>query len=165
VIDAPPGLAELVIANARRYATGVSLEVDGPNDGPDVREWLLRRGIDRPAPWCAAGACAWIEDAARAMGYVLQLHRSAGALRLLALNPELVIAIPEVGCIEVEDHGHGFGHVKIVTGLVLVDGVISSATAIAGNTSADGVSRNGDRVAERETPYPNPRLVGYVRVA
>jgi hypothetical protein len=155
-------LAALTIANARRFATGHSLETDGPNDGPFIREWLAERGIHQPAAWCAAFACAMVHEAARTLSTVLQLRYSAGSLRLLHLNPELVIQQPEPGCLEIEDHGHGLGHVRIVTDVHLLP---VSYDAIAGNTSADGHSRNGDRVAERVVLLPNPLLAGYLRVA
>lgn len=165
MIDANPNLAVQVIANARRYATGKSLEVDGPNDGPEIREWLSRRGIYKPAAWCAAAGCAWIQDAAKLLKLSLHIRYSAGSLRFLDLNRDLIIPVPEIGCAEIEDHGNGLGHFKIVTGIILTDGKIVSTTDIAGNTSADGISRNGDRVAERQQQYPNPRLAGYVRIA
>jgi len=155
-------LARLTIANARRWATGHSLETDGPNDGPEIREWLARRGIMRPAEWCAASACAWIEDAARALNIVLKLRRSAGSLRLLELNPDLIVEAPQPGDIMIEDHGKGKGHVRIVTDVHLLP---VSFDAISGNTSADGHSRNGDRVAERVVMLPVAQLAGYLRIA
>jgi len=165
MIPAPPGLAELVIANARRYATGKSLETDGPNDGPEIREWLAERGITTPASWCAAMACAQIHEAARSMGLVLAMRYSAGALRLLALNPELVIDEPETGCLVVWDHGGGLGHVGIVTGVTRVGGELASIEVISGNTNLEG-SREGSAVVERGFSFPQARkLAGYVRVA
>jgi hypothetical protein len=153
--------AALTIANARRWATGVSLEVDGPNDGPEIREWLLRRGIHQPAPWCAAFACAMIQDACHALGIVPELHYSAGALRLLALNEALRTWEPGAGDLVVWDHGGGKGHVGIVTEVATMP---VSFDAISGNTSADGHSRNGDRVSERVVVLPVAQLAGYLRV-
>lgn len=161
----PTGLAELTITNARRYATGKSLEIDGANDGPDVREWLLLRGIDRPAPWCASFACAMMEDAAHELKLPLHLRRSAGALRLLDLNPDLVLTEPETGCLVIWDEGGGKGHVGIVTGVTRVGGELASIEVIAGNTNLEG-SREGNAVVERGFPFPQARrLAGYVRVA
>lgn len=165
MIDQPPGLAEATIANARRHATGKSLETDGPNDGPDVREWLRRRGIAQPASWCAAFACAMVEDAARAAGLTLSVRYSAGALRLLDLNPELALTEPETGALVIWDHGHGLGHVGIVTGVTRVGGELASIQVIAGNTNLEG-GREGNAVVERGFPFPQARrLAGYVRVA
>lgn len=161
----PPGLAERVVSNARRYATGKSLETDGQNDGPDIREWLGERGITEPAPWCAAFACAQIHEAARSLGIVLELRYSAGALRLCDLNPELHIDAPEIGCLVVWDHGGGKGHVGIVTGVTEVGGELASIEVIAGNTNLEG-SREGNAVVERGFPFPQARrLAGYIRVA
>ncbi len=165
MIDAPPGLAELVIANARRYATGKSLETDGPNDGPLIRPWLRRWGVARPAPWCSCFACCQVFEAAQSLGVTLHLKGSAGGLRLLDLNPDLILGDPEPGCLVVFDHGKGLSHVLICASVVRVDGVVAGADMISGNTSADGISRNGDRVAERPYALPDERIAGYVRVA
>lgn len=165
MIPQPPGLAELTIANARRYATGKSLETDGTNDGPEIRDWLSRRGIHHPASYCAAGACAWIEDAARALAITLHMRMSAGALRLLDLNPDLVITEPEVGCLVIFDHGHGLGHVGVDTGVTRVGGELASIQMISANTNAEG-SRDADQCIERGFPFPQARrLAGYLRVA
>jgi hypothetical protein len=165
VIGPVPGLAELTIANARRYAIGKSLETDGPNDGPMIREWLAERGIMQPALWCAAFASAQIHDAARAMGIVTHLRYSAGALRLLELNHDLVIAEPEMGGLVVWDHGGGKGHVGIITGVTRVGAELASIEVIAGNTNLEG-AREGNAVVERGFPFPQARkLAGYLRVA
>lgn len=165
MIPARPGLAEAMIANARRYATGKSLETDGPNDGTEIREWLRRRGIATPASWCAAFACAMIEDAAHALGLMLSMRYSAGALRLLDLNPDLALTEPEAGAVVVWDHGHGLGHVGIVTSVTRVGGELASIEAISGNTGLGG-GREGNAVAERGFPFPQARrLAGYIRVA
>jgi hypothetical protein len=165
VILQPAGLAEYTITAARRFATGQSLETLGNNDGPEIREWLGRRGIHTPASWCAAFACAMIEDAATALKDTLQMRRSAGALRLLELNHDLVLTAPETGCLVVWDHGGGLGHVGIVTGVTLVGGELASIDVISGNTNAEG-SRDANQVCERGFPYPQARrLAGYVRVA
>jgi hypothetical protein len=165
VIAQPPGLAELTIANARRYATGKSLETDGPNDGPEIRDWLLERGIGYPAAWCAAFACYQIHEAARALKLTLAMHYSAGALRLLALNHDLVLTEPETGCLVAWDHGGGLGHVGIVTGVTRVGGELASIEVLSGNTNLEG-SREGNAAVERGFPFPQARrLAGYVRVA
>jgi hypothetical protein len=156
-------LAILAIANARRWATGVSLETLGPNDGPEIRQWLLRRGLHQPAPWCAAFACAMVQDAAHALGIVPELHYSAGALRLLALNDSLAIQQPEPGCLVVWDHGGGKGHVGIVTTVAAVAGEVAAIRAIAGNTNLEG-SREGNAVVERGFDAPVERLAGYIRI-
>lgn len=157
-------MTELVIAKARSYATGKSLETDGPNDGPEIREWLLRRGIHSPAAWCAAFVCAMAEDAARELGVTLQLRRSAGALRLIDLNPDLKLDMPEVGCLVAWDHGGGLGHIGIVTGLTLVNGELAAMSAVSGNTNTTG-SRDANQVCERLFNYPQAHpIYGYIRI-
>jgi hypothetical protein len=51
--------------------------------------------------------------------------------------------------------------VRIVTDVSLLP---VSLDAISGNTSADGHSSNGDRVAERVVLLPVAQLAGYLRV-
>lgn len=166
MLTQPPDLAELTIANARKWATGKSLETDGVNDGPMIREWLVRRGIHQPAPWCAAFACAMIQDATLAAQMpALKMHYSAGALRLLDLNPDLVLTEPETGCLVVWDEGGGKGHVGIVTGVTRVGGELASIEVLSGNTNLEG-SREGNAVVERGFGFPQARrLAGYIRVA
>lgn len=165
MIPQPPGLAEMTITAARRWCTGKSLETDGPNDGPEIRQWLNRRGWAKPDAWCAAFACAMAEDAANALKDTLQMRRSAGALRLLELNLDLVLSEPETGCLVVWDHGDGKGHVGIVTGVTTVGGELASIQVISGNTNLEG-SREGNAVVERGFPFPQARrLAGYIRVA
>jgi len=94
------------------------------------------------------------------------LKASASALHLLSENQHLVVPFEEVqpGDVLIEDHGGGLGHVSIVTDVVRVDGKVAGLSTIAGNTSADGHSRNGDRVAEHPHDLPDPRIAGVLRV-
>lgn len=86
--------------------------------------------------------------------------RSASALKLLSRNPDRVISDPEVGALVVWDHGHGKGHVAIITA---VDG--NTFSAIAGNTSEDGKSRDGVMVAEHSGfSSSDPQIAGFLRV-
>jgi hypothetical protein len=164
VIDIVPGLAEAIIAKARRYR-GRMVETDGPNDGPEIREWLSARGIHVPAAWCAAFACAQAREAAADLQVTLAFRGSAGALRLLDLNPDLVVAEPEPGALVIWDHGHGKGHAGIVTGVTRVDRALAEIDVIAGNTNADG-SRDANMVWERSFPQPDGarKIAGYIRI-
>jgi hypothetical protein len=157
-------LAEYTVTAARRFSTGKSLETDGHNNGPEIRDWLSDVGIHAPAPWCAAFACAMIREAAAALHLPPPIYYSASALRLLALNESLVTDQPEPGHLIVFDHGGGLGHVGIVTGVTSVGGNVASVQAIAGNTTLAG-SREGNAVVERGFDLPDPRLAGYVRVS
>jgi len=158
-------LSDLTIVNARRYATGESLETDGPNDGPEIRDWLAAVGIHHPAAWCAAFACAMIREAAATLQQTMTMRYSAGALRLLDLNPHLKLADPEPGAVVIWDHGHGLGHVGIITEVTPGVGHPISLRAISGNTNADG-SRDADRVWERDFQFPQVHpIAGYLRIA
>jgi hypothetical protein len=68
--------------------------------------------------------------------------QSADALRLLAIKNGWVVTVPSVNDIVLSLRPDGTAHhAAIVTN-------VSPLNAIAGNTSADGTSSNGDRVAE-----------------
>ena len=106
-----------------------------------------------------------IQDAAKALSLTMQIRYSAGALRLLDLNPDLVLPAPETGCIVVWDHGGGEGHIGVVTGVTIVGGELASILVIGGNTNLEG-SREGNAVVERGFSFPQERrIAGYVRVA
>lgn len=163
-------LALATIAIARRYIGRQEGAI--PNRGPLVDEWLAFVGIhpapgEAGSPWCSAFAC-WIAlQAAKQVGVGLTFRKSAGALRLLSLNADLVIAEPEPGALAIWDHGGGKGHVGIVTGTIVEsqDGAetLASVIAIAGNTNAAG-SRDADSVFERGFAMPDARIAGYVRL-
>lgn len=147
--------AEELIAHCRRF---LFVREIAPNSSPEIDRWLARFGLAPGASWCAVYACSMVLD----LDPLTKLKTSAGALALLAKNAPIVVHDPQPGDIMVWDHGHGLGHVAVVTGVVRVGGVVASVTAIAGNTSADGVSRNGDRVAEHEVSLDH--VAGYLRV-
>jgi hypothetical protein len=140
------------------------------NRGPDVDAWLAFCGI-RPEPteagkaWCACFASWCVARAAAEIGVTPLFRRSAGALRLLEVNQELRVAGPDPGCLVVWQHEGGKGHVGIITGVTRVGGELASIDVIAGNTSADGASRDADSVAERGFPFPQARTVaGYLEI-
>lgn len=146
---------EDLIAHARSFEF---VRETAPNSSPEIDRWLARLGLPPGNSWCAAYACCMVLD----LDPHTQLKASAGALALLAKNQPLRVQTPQPGDIVVWDHGHGLGHVAIVTSVVRVGGAVGGLTAIAGNTSADGASRNGDRVAEHEVSLQN--VAGYLRV-
>jgi hypothetical protein len=127
-----------------------------PNSSPLINRWLASVGQPPGEPWCAAFACACVYDTDPTIGFL----RSASALKLLARNPDRVISDPEVGALVIWDHGHGKGHVAIITA---IDG--QTFSAIAGNTSEDGKSREGIMVAEHDGFQVNdPTIAGFLRV-
>ena len=144
-----------LIATARKY---LYVRETAPNSGPHIDEWLAAVGCKSGDSWCAAYACAMVRET----NPRFKFHPSASALHLLANNPNLITFDPRPGDLVVYDHGHGVGHVAILTATTTVDGRLAYATTIAGNTSADGKSRNGDRVAEHDADLE--RVAGVIRV-
>jgi cell wall-associated NlpC family hydrolase len=90
------------------------------------------------------------------------LRKSASAMHLLEYNQHLLTLDPKPGDLVIWDHGKGLGHVGILTGTTHINGTLTSIDVIAGNTSEDGKSRNGDRVAEH--PCTLELIAGYLRV-
>ncbi len=91
----------------------------------------------------------------------------AGA-NMAFMHAALVVTDPQPGDVIIWNHtvdpAKPQGHVAILTEVVKVDGAVAALAGIAGNTSADGASRNGDRVAEHPVSYPDPRIAGYLRI-
>lgn len=149
--------AEALIRTARSYVGHREVK---PNSSPLIDHWLAGVALEPGQPWCAAFVCACIYETEPRIGFL----RSGSALKLVARNPDRVISDPEPGCLVVEDHGHGLGHVSICTGLIKIDGRVTCLTCIAGNTSEDGKSRQGVMVAEHPHDWPDVRVVAFLRV-
>lgn len=148
-----------------------AFESAGPNTdgGGFVDQCQAEMGLTPGHSWCACAVCKWVRDTSREAGVtVSKFKRSASALRMLELNAALVVTDPQPGDIVIWDHtvdpAKPQGHVAILTDVVKVNGAVAGLAAIAGNTSADGTSRNGDRCAEHPVAYPDRRIVGYVRI-
>jgi len=160
-------MTPLALAAIRIARSHLGPQETSPNDGPLVREWLADVGMERPMPWCAAFATWCVRQAAREVGARLHFRGSAGALRLLDLNQSMMVLEPDGESLEmvIWDHGGGKGHVGIITGVTRVGGMLAGLQVIAGNTSADGLSRDADSVAERGFPFPSARqIAGYLRI-
>lgn len=150
--------AEELIAHARSF---LYVRETAPNEGPEVDGWLHRLGLPPGKSWCAAFASCMVRDVDPGNA----LKQSASSLHLLSNNPGLKIeSLDDLqpGDIVVWDHGEGTGHTAIATQTTKVTGKLMYFSAIAGNTSADGKSANGDRVAEHDVPLD--RFAGALRV-
>lgn len=153
-----------IAARARRWDR-MMMETVGRNSGPEIDHWLA--GVHQPpgTEWCAAFACAQAFEAAAAIGLVLTLRPSAGALRLLALNRDLVVKVPEPGDFVIENHGEGKGHVIICTAATVVGGALAAYRGISGNTNAQG-SRTAEFVWEKDYDVPGLHpIAGFLRIA
>ena len=93
--------------------------------------------------WCAWFVTMVLDLAYQGNAPILRMG-SVQAIRDLCQQKGWTTDTPSVGdlyfYVDANDHGH---HVGIVTNL-------SPLTGISGNTSADGLSDNGDRVAEHQ---------------
>lgn len=145
--------AEALIRSARSY---LGQRESKPNSSPMIDHWLAMVGQPPGEPWCAAFVCACVLETEPTIGFL----KSASALKLISRNPDRRISDPELGALVVWDHGKGKGHVAIITGMLPPDGF----TAIAGNTSEDGKSREGVMVAEHAFSRKDPQIAGYIRV-
>lgn len=146
--------ADALIRTARSY---LGQRESRPNSSPMIDHWLAGVGQAPGEPWCAAFACACVFETAPEIGFL----KSASALRLVARNPDRRISDPEAGALVVWDHGHGKGHVGIITAW---EPATATFSAIAGNTSSDGRSREGVMVAEHAFSAKDPTIAAYLRV-
>ncbi len=147
-----------LIAHARKF---LYVREVTPNTGPEINGWLQRVGQPPGKSWCAAFAYCMVKDVEPSN----PLKPSASALHLLEYNKHAQIAsIDDLqpGDIVIYDHGKGEGHAAIATNVTKVGGKLAAFDTIAGNTSADGKSRNGDRVAEHDAELE--RFAGALRV-
>jgi hypothetical protein len=125
-----------------------------PNKGAWV-EAFQRIGNGKPGDsWCCFIATAVLEICFQGKSPIPRLGACQDVYNLAKKNGWLV-ATPQKDDIYLfvnsDDHAH---HIGFITD--------NSNSGIAGNTSADGTSSNGDRVAEH-TISTNPKTVKYVR--
>ncbi len=138
-------------------------ETDGPNDGPEIREWLRRVGLSAPAEWCAATVYSAAFESARTLGVVCPAPRTAGALNIFRLADHVCrVDVPRRGDVLVLDHGKGRGHAGVITE-GYVEGV--GLRWASGNTNAAG-SRTGDSLLIKSgdpAKVHHGDLAGYLR--
>jgi CHAP domain len=155
-----------LVATARKYLYVRETNGNNSDNGHFIDASLAALGLPPGNSWCAAAICAWVKETQQTTGAKFKFRRSARAMGLWELNTDLRVAVADIqpGDILCWDHGSGLGHVAICTAAVKVNGDLASLDAVAGNTSADGHSRNGDRCAEHAVTYPDPKLVGGLRI-
>jgi hypothetical protein len=144
----------------------------GQNDGPWVRPLLAHVSLKPPAPYCAAAVSCIIYDAGMRVPVLPKFKRSAGALRLLGLNPGLVIdraAAVELmrdgrPVVFVLDMGGGKGHAGFGVGLAENDQFVT----LEGNTGPGPDVPARDREGQgfyRRTDRKLASVKGWLRVA
>lgn len=98
---------------------------------------------------CFQGQSPFTRDTATnaSVQTTLDFARAKGWITTSPVPGDLVVSV------NTEGHGH---HIGMVT-------LVSPLTSIAGNTSEDGVSSNGDRVAEHTISAANKVFIHYPR--
>lgn len=147
-------IGDNVVAVARRF--NFVRETQGPNKGLWVTFIQRFTGNEPGDSWCMSFGCLVLNIA-----YGYDPFRKSGACQDIydqARVKGLVVPQPEIGCLYfyVNEHNHAH-HVGFITDPVKLVG-------IAGNTSPDGRSSNGDGVYEHwigtavyaRLPQPKP---------
>ncbi len=127
-------------------------ETEGPNKGYWVAFFLHFTGNEEGDSWCASfvSVCDWIATKGKMR---VKKTASTGEMLAIARSRDQVVTTPQVDDLVFSVHPDGTPHhVAIVTGT-------TPLTAIAGNTSEDGTSSNGDRVAEHVISTTNKVFV------
>lgn len=138
-------MPDSVILTATAIEVAISqlhVKETGHNSGPEVDEYLRRVGLDPGYPWCAAFLYYCFDEAAKRLGMVNPVPKTASTQALWRhAEPIGRDSNPGAGYVYILQHGSSSGHVGIVESYA--DGVI---TEISGNTNEAG-SREGDCVA------------------
>ncbi len=166
--EAPTMLTKEVIAFATTQI-GVLEQPLGSNKGPEVNKYLAAVGLDPGNFWCVAFTFFCYQQAASIVGIPNPHVKTAGVLdhwnkaknlpgaRRITTND--AIANPELitlGSLFIIDHGGGFGHSGIVTGIS--GGLLET---IEGNTNSGG-SANGIGVFKRDGRKINSINNGFI---
>lgn len=129
-------------------------EVGGPNRGFWV-EWIQRFTGNKPGDsWCASFVSMILSIMCGGKAFSpISVTASCEDIYLQAKREGWLTDTPSIGdvflYVDANDHAH---HTGFVTAVELV-------TGLAGNTSADGTSSNGDRVAEHALRPSSGRVV------
>lgn len=167
-LSAPTALTKAVVAFATTQI-GVMEKPLGSNSGPEVDKYLAAVGLDPGYFWCVAFTYYCYQQAASKLGIPNPHVKTAGVLAhwnkaknvasanrittsAAVANPGLITP----GSLFIIDHGGGFGHTGIVTGLV--GGLLET---IEGNTNRGG-SANGIGVFERTARKVNSINKGFI---
>jgi hypothetical protein len=125
-----------------------------------VQRWSGGRKGDS---WCCYMVCLWLDLWYGDRVWPGEMQRTGVCQEMYewAKAHAATVELPRIGdlCLVVneDDHAH---HIRLVT-----DVGAETADMIAGNTSEDGHSSNGDRVAERAFPFqPSVGKHVYVRI-
>lgn len=131
-------------------------ETEGPNRGYFVAYFLRYTNTEEGQPWCAAFLSKVLDIAYKGKS---PLIKSASTVVLLSLARQKgwVVQTPQVDDLYffIRDDGTAH-HVGAISG-------VSPSRGIAGNTSSDGLSSNGDGVYDHELNVL-PKSIVFVRL-
>lgn len=136
-------LAEKILKVANSQV-GVEEQPKGSNAGVEVSTYLKSIGLNGGYSWCMAFVYWCVQQATKELGFVNQLYKTGGVLKMWNECEELQKSEPSVGSIFIMEFKKGQGH----TGFVESFDVMYIYT-IEGNTNEDG-SREGYMVAKRK---------------
>ena len=128
----------------------------GPNTGQRVEAIQRWCGGQPGESWCCYFA-TMVLDLVYAGASPIPREGACETVRQLALTNGWVVDVPQAGDVFLrvkDNHAHHIGFVTRIDS----DGTVGT---ISGNTSADGASANGDRVAEHDL-HPAPGSIVYV---
>jgi hypothetical protein len=142
-----------VLAVAASY---VGMREKGANRGP-VEKFLTHVNLPPGKPYCAGYVSCVIWEAAMKVPVMPKFKRSAGALRLLERNPDLIIdratavKLMRQGrpVVAVFDHGGGKGHCCFGIGMVDDERFRSNDPNTGPGPSAPKTDRDGQGIYER----------------
>lgn len=146
-------------------------ETDGPNDSPAIRQWLAHVNLKPPQPYCAAFVSWVIFTAGMRVPVLPKFKRSAGALRLLDLNPGLVIFAEEavellatgVPLVFVQKHTGGKGHCGFALALSDADHFESMEANTGPGPNVPAKDRDGQGCYRRQDRHVDS-VYGWMRI-
>ena len=141
-------------AIARQFLYVREVTTDGGNHGQRVNAIQKWGGGQDGESWCAYFA-TMVLDICFQGDAPIPREGSCETIHQLAVAKGWIVPLPAIGDLVLSVNADNFAHhIGIISGL-------QPLTSIAGNTSQDGVSSNGDRVAEHEITTTGKVFVRY----
>lgn len=153
-------LSQIPLADIARLFLHVREGNEGQNTGLRVEAIQRWCGGSKGQSWCCYMVTLWLdlkfggESPVPRLGAcddVFKLAKAAGWLHDTPQVDDLVLSMRDPDGPEGPEGFTDAHHIALVTNVAA-----GQYTAIGGNTSKDGTSSNGDRVAERDFAFPGP---------
>jgi hypothetical protein len=143
------------------------------NSSPFIDQCLAYVNCKPGLAWCAA-AVSWIVNASSMrVPCTPKFKKSAGAMRLLERNPELIVSSDEARellkaghvLVFVMDHGGGLGHTGFACGLLDGDKICTREGNTGPGANVPKKDRNGDGFYERTDRDFTDINGGWIKIA